>query len=98
MVIGPVGGNGIDFRLPDVDKERSKATIGPGGVFSVIASVPPPSSEIRDALAAGIRVVYVFGMLTYRDAFGEQRTTTFRHIRDTTGHAIAACPEGNDST
>lgn len=59
--------------------EQFANTLGPGGIFNkaVWFDRPLVANEIAD-IATGIRAIYFYGRIEYRDAFEKTRFTNFR--------------------
>jgi hypothetical protein len=83
----------------------TKSSIPTGGVSTKTLSMPTPllADEVGD-LKRGTKAIYVFGYISYRDAFGRRRKTNYRFmygaftggIGITTGMTIS--DEGNHAT
>jgi hypothetical protein len=59
--------------------EKFSNTLGPGGTFnkSFWFDRPLSANEIAD-IATGVRAIYLYGRIEYRDAFKKRRFTNFR--------------------
>ena len=71
-----------DFNFPSQsDTETHSLTIGPGQDLYLLAIHPRyvPDSEAREIIVGNDKRVYVWGEITYVDAFGESRSTKFCH-------------------
>lgn len=83
----------------------TKSSIAPGGITNKNVRLPHPLSEEEiTRLRNGTGAIYVFGDISYKDAFGVDRITNFRFMHGTMTGAIGVstdmtiCGEGNDAT
>jgi hypothetical protein len=95
----------IEFILrPIEDVDRSQAPLGPESDFSFTATTSQVIDEsLLGQIKDGITTVYVFGIVTYFDAFKEKRTTEFRLFFGKNNFrsdkfVLSACPDGNKAT
>src|SRR5207245_7595708 len=66
---------------PPADFPMSIAILLPGGNnMMVIERKPPISQEILNVLGTSQATLYIYGKLTYKDAFGHYRNTDYRLI------------------
>ncbi len=67
--------------LPDIVMldTGSRGSIGPGQSVHTTINVPDASPEEWAAIQARKATAYVYGSVTYNDAFGSSQTTWFRH-------------------
>jgi hypothetical protein len=89
-----------EFSEPAESEEPpALGTLGPGAPFTAGASVRMSTSDYQ-AIQAGRLRLYVFGKVTYEDAFGNaNRWMTFRLMTRTGPNwaKLISCPDGNDS-
>jgi hypothetical protein len=82
---------------------RTRAVLGPGdSSVSVSAARPPLTPPERASLATGTRIIYVYGEIRYRDAFGREQWTKYRFMMGgpvgVRGGQLAGCEGGNEAT
>jgi hypothetical protein len=79
-----------DFDFPLPDEIRGAAPLGPNQTFIMSAIVPDYIDDAEiDNIKKGIgKALVVWGIVKYRDVFGEERQTRF-------GHAVTWLPNGN---
>ncbi len=82
---------------------RSKSIIHPGEPHRVtIFPPPPPTQEQNRGISDGTLRIYVFGEVTYTDAFNKKRMTTFCRflVRENEGSdgKLHTAEEGNTAT
>jgi hypothetical protein len=86
-----------EFANPSLSRE----VLGPGGT-AVSADAGPLTPEQRASLTNGTGIIYVYGEIRYRDAFGRQQWTRYRYMMGgpvgLRGDQMAACAEGNEAT
>jgi hypothetical protein len=82
----------------------TKTALAPGGASTKVRNLPAPLSEQEIAsLKAGTGAIYVYGYITYRDAFRKRRKTRFKMMYGTfTGGigittSMTISEDGNDS-
>jgi hypothetical protein len=93
---------GLPARLPGLAATAS--VLGPGIPSTKLLELNPPLTpqQIND-LRAGTGAVYVYGEITYTDAFGRKRFTNYRLMYHRFGGAIGVstdlnfCDEGNEA-
>ncbi len=93
----------LPARLPTVGNFPT-SILGPGMIATKLLELNPPltPAQITD-LRNGTGAVYVYGEITYVDAFGENRLTKYRVMYHRVGGAIGVstnltfCDEGNDA-
>jgi hypothetical protein len=95
---------GLILTVPEeeLSEGRTKMSLGPGDVsLSNTSAGRSLTAEQRASVADGTGVVYVYGELRYRDAFGVQRWTKYRLMvggpAGVRGGQLAGCAEGNDA-
>ncbi|HVX11169.1 MAG TPA: hypothetical protein VHC22_08315 [Pirellulales bacterium] len=71
-----------------------KMVLGPAGQFTSVFMLDISDAR-RKALKNGEGVLWIFGRITYRDDFGSQRYTEYRHYYDGKAGAVLAAPDGN---
>jgi hypothetical protein len=83
----------------------TKYIVGPGSESNKIMKIPEgeiATEAERQEIIAGTKALYVFGIVTYRDAFGKTRTTHYRLIQGgrvgIRGIHLMGCEEGNEAT
>lgn len=88
--------------FPDAqDDETSMLAIGPGQSLTMtIKSREFLSRDCYDRFTSGTDCIYVYGSITYVDAFNRQQTTRFRLVMGapTGAGAPIYCKEGNDAS
>jgi hypothetical protein len=83
---------------------RSREVLAPGdsSVSVVSAPRPPLTAPEKASLANGTGIVYVYGEIRYKDAFGREQWTKYRFMMGgpvgVRGGQLAACEEGNEAT
>ncbi len=95
----------VEFRPPpqDVLDSGSHTTLGQSRTVTLNAwSEAPLSAQAFDDLAAGRQQLLVYGVLQYRDIFGDDRETSFRvrynHECPAQDLRLSLCAEGNNAT
>ena len=65
--------------VSNTDPMRSVGVLGPGQEYSIVVNLDRPltSDEIK-SIGDGHTAVYLYGVFTYKDAFGKIRSTEFR--------------------
>lgn len=100
------GWRGSDFDeesliIPESQPPESVSCLGPGQTANSFPILPIEwNDECAKRFDEGEMVLYFFGRITYRDAFGDHRETTFRSFHDRncdTGHFMH-CKTGNNET
>lgn len=79
--------------------------LGPGQISTKMLELNPAltAAQITD-LRNGVAAIYVYGEITYQDAFGQKRTTHYRVMYHRMGGAIGVntglnfCNEGNEAS
>jgi hypothetical protein len=90
------------FPLPDADPEKqSKYALAPAGEINMLVdAVEPPRAE-HELIESGIRSLYLYGEIQYRDVFNKQRCSRFRFEssgRNFDSGLFNACADGNEGT
>jgi hypothetical protein len=93
------------YDIPDIAGDAAKRSLGPGGTTHAAVEMEG-GPEIDDALMIKLRdpksgcAIRVFGLVTYRDAFGIERQTSWRaHTKwDGQEFLLGADAEGNQET
>ncbi|HXQ00993.1 MAG TPA: hypothetical protein VN845_13135 [Solirubrobacteraceae bacterium] len=93
-----IGGTG-EFRESAVSEmPPTVGTLGPGATFGAAVRVDISTEELQ-TIQAGFQRLFVYGKVTFEDAFGNAgRWTTFRLMTQSpTWTQLVSCAEGNDS-
>jgi hypothetical protein len=89
-----------DFAAPG----RTREVLGPGDTSISVVSLnrPPLTAPEIASLTTGTSIIYVFGEIRYRDAFGREQWTKYRFMMGgpvgVRGGQLAGCEEGNEAT
>lgn len=99
--IGPLNFSG-PFPIPPKEEILHKSTLAPGTKINFIAEGPEPQSGHFDAFIRGELAAFVWGEITYIDAFKNPRFYRFRYIytaSDITAgvQGVRFCEEGNEA-
>ena len=93
----------FNYGGPTDPEGDSRVIIPPGGVvhYHTGAARPLTADEMTE-LQAGTKAIYVYGNITYDDAFGHPRHTNFclgsaSGVHRSYKTAIAHCPLNNDA-
>lgn len=91
-----------DFPAPSGLLFMSKNTVGPGITVHKYIVIPLFSAIDTAELVSGQKAIYVWGDVTYRDAFNVIRHTRYRAMAGGNvgfqGNSLAYCDEGNEAT
>jgi len=82
---------------------RTREVLGPGGSsISVIPAGRMLTAPEKASFASGTGIIYVYGEIRYRDAFGRRHWTKYRFMMGgpvgVRGGQLTACEEGNEAT
>jgi hypothetical protein len=77
---------------------RSKGILGPQAGVESENKFPVEGINFNTPPNAPPMMAYVHGVVTYKDVFGYERTTRFRHMIAHRSDKMTACPEGNEYT
>jgi hypothetical protein len=88
-----------EFSNPSLSRE----VLGPGDTsISAVPAARLLTAPERASLADGTGIVYAYGEIRYRDAFGRKQCTKYRYMMGgpvgIRGDQMAACEEGNEAT
>lgn len=88
---------------PQEGGESKKLPIAPGASLPWLQALPPLTPQLIEDLKADRMRFHVFGMITYRDAFGHQRETTYRATTrgtetDANARQVLQATDGNTCT
>lgn len=81
--------------ISDFEKRDVLMPMAPGSKMHNLAG---RTEELKARLAAGTHQYYVFGRITYTDAFNVPRQTLFRLEREPGKHRLIASCEGNTAS
>ena len=79
----------------------SRAVLGPRATSQKFDQLNSLSTAGAKALADGTAAIYVWGLITYKDAFGTDRFTNYRYMIGgnvgVRGVFLAQCENGNEA-
>ncbi|MDQ3564596.1 MAG: hypothetical protein M3436_10800 [Pseudomonadota bacterium] len=88
-----------NFEFPKIPP--SLGIIGPGMESNKFNRYFALSASERKFFEEGTKAIYIFGRITYDDAFGKSKFTNYRYMVGgafgTRGPDVAQCEEGNDA-
>jgi hypothetical protein len=97
-MIGVVAGNDPSFEFPAMQNEPSISTIGSNGKSQIYPQgASAVTQDVFDNVMAERIIIYIFGLIEYRDVFSEAHKTAFRVRYDPNGPGFLFTKVGNDS-
>jgi len=101
----PLIGNSLPLQTkPDISQVVTKVAMPPSGEgVKILTMEKPLTPEEVKQLEVGKTAIYLYGEITYRDAFRKKRSTKYRYMYNgltgTVGktNAMTGCEEGNEA-
>lgn len=94
---GPIGLKGR-IPIPEPSEDATRDIIPAGG--QLVTEIPDFALAPNEtaAILAGKATIYLHGTILYRDVFGNEHYSNFRHYRLPNSHAFGGSPDGNDAS